>query len=119
MAINTFALARDFGGGNALIRSAPEYVNSLAVTAAGAAESFTVPAGADIVIFSSDGNFYANCATTATVPGDVTDGTASELNPTGYMLRDFSGGAITAISVISPTSGASVITAAFYRLAKT
>jgi hypothetical protein len=34
----------------------------------------TVPTGAQYVNFSATSNFYANFTTTATVPGDVTDG---------------------------------------------
>lgn len=89
-----------------LLRPAPDYVLARSL-AANAAESFTVPTGATGVMFSCVDNFYANTTTTATVPGDVTDGTASELNPVGYQLYG-----ITTISVISPA--ACVITAAFY-----
>lgn len=81
--------------------------------AASVAESFTVPADALYVAFSCTANFYANYATTATVPGDVTDGTASELNPSIRKLRTQAGAAIQSISVISPD--ACVITASFYK----
>lgn len=53
--------------------------------AAGVAETFQAPAKAKYVLFSANGDFYAKIAaasTAATIPaGDVTDGTASELNP--------------------------------------
>lgn len=78
--------------------------------AASTAESITVPTGAGIVLFSATGDFYANYTTTATVPGDTTDGSASELNPG---VRKVAAGAT--ISVISPA--ACVITAAFYKAA--
>lgn len=75
--------------------------------AAGVAESITVPSGAKYVVFSATADFYANYTTTATVPGDVTDGTASELNPTGRIIQG-----VTTISVISADT--CIITAAFY-----
>ncbi len=78
------------------------------VLAANTAESFTVPAGAAVVVFSSNGDFYAKVGGTAAVPAaDVTDGTGSELNPT---VRGCTPGS--SISVISPY--ATVVTAAFY-----
>jgi hypothetical protein len=83
------------------------YVNARAL-AASTAESFTVPAGAQYVNFAATANFYANFTTTATVPGDVTDGSASVLNPG---LRSIEGA--TTISVISPVACA--ITAEFFK----
>jgi hypothetical protein len=83
--------------------------------AAGVAKSITIPntsstvPPAKYVIFSGTGNYYVNLFTTATVPGDTTDGTASELNPTAYQLP---ANDVTTISVISPV--ACVLTAAFY-----
>lgn len=80
------------------------------VLAASTAESITVPAGARWVVFSCTASFYVNCYTTATVPAaDVTDGTASELNPSAYELP------LTDVPAISVISGsACVLTAAFY-----
>jgi hypothetical protein len=75
--------------------------------AAGVAESFTVPDNAKYVLFSATADFYANYTTTATVPGDVTDGTASELNPALRILTS-----VTTISVIAPAD--CVITASFW-----
>ena len=55
------------------------------VLAANTAETFQAPALARFVLFSSDGDFYCKIATASTaaaIPAaDVTDGTASELNP--------------------------------------
>ena len=85
---------------------APNYVNAVSLGVA-TAESVTIPSGAKVAVFSSTGNFYANYAGTATVPGDTTDGTASELNPT---VRELETGET--ISVISPA--AAVVTVAFY-----
>lgn len=77
--------------------------------AASTAESITPPAGARFVIFSSNVDFFVNAFTTATVPGDVTDGTGSELNPAAYM---FSPNELPTLSVISASAG--IVTAAFY-----
>lgn len=77
---------------------------------ASSAESITVPTGAGIVVFAATGDFYANWTTTATVPGDTTDGSASELNPG---VRKVAAGAT--ISVIAPA--ACVVTASFYKAA--
>lgn len=86
-------------------RPASDYVLARDV-AAGVAEAFTVPAGANFVVFSSNVDFYAKSGTAA-VPGDVTDGTASELNPVGMALYG-----VSSISVISAAAGK--ITASFY-----
>lgn len=98
-------------GNSPVPRPISSYVLSKTL-AASAAKSFAVPTTMvpkpKYVIFSCTGNFYANCYTTATVPGDVTDGSASELAPIAYQLTDD----ITTISVISPA--ASIITASFY-----
>ena len=116
--VERLALAPDIGGNNSLIRPAPGWVDARALTAGGSAETFAVPAGADAVIFSANGVFYANPVTTATVPGDTADGTASELSPTAWQLRPINGTVPSNISVISPTGGATIVTAAWYKLAK-
>jgi hypothetical protein len=59
----------------------PNYVDAR-VLAANVAESHTVPTGAKKVLFSATGNIYVKFGGTAAVPAaDVTDGTASMLNP--------------------------------------
>lgn len=78
--------------------------------AASTAESITPPTGSRYVIFSANVDFFVNCYTTATVPGDTTDGTASELNPSGY---SFDSGELPTISVISAAAG--IVTASFYK----
>lgn len=76
--------------------------------AANVAEDSTVPEGAAKVLFSCTGNFYAKVGTgSAAVPGDVTNGTASELNPSAWVVAP---GEV--ISVIAPV--ACVITLAYY-----
>lgn len=78
------------------------------VLAAGVAESDTVPADAGKVFFSCTGNYYVNTRGTAAVPTDLTDGSASELNPAGYTV---SPGEV--ISFIAPA--ACILTLAYYR----
>jgi hypothetical protein len=90
-------------------RPIPQSVMSRAL-AASVAETITPPAGSRYVIFSYTDNTYVNCYTTATVPGDVTNGTASELNPSGY---EFNTNDLPDISVIS-AAAAGIVTAAFY-----
>lgn len=88
-----------------------DYVLARAL-ATNTAESFTVPALATVVVFSSPAGFYANYTTTATVPGDVTDGTASEYIPAGEYERRVH--PADTISIISGT--AQTVTASFYQL---
>ncbi len=59
-----------------------DFVNARQL-AANTAESFTVPTGADYVNISSNVDIYVNFTSggTATVPGDVTNGSACALNP--------------------------------------
>ena len=81
-------------------------VNSVSL-AANVAESITIPTGAKYVQFSGTANYYVSFTGTATVPGDVTTGTACVLNPG---LRSLDGA--TSLSVISDS--AAVITAEFW-----
>lgn len=76
----------------------PGYVQSMSL-AAGVAESYSKPAGVNTVYFSGTANFYVNYATAASIPGDLTDGTASELNPTVRYVQG-----VTSISLISPSN---------------
>lgn len=97
-----------FAGQGEVPRMIPQSVMSRSL-AASTAEDITPPTGAKYVIFSATGDVFVNPYATATVPGDVTDGTASELNPSGYQ---FNPNELPTFSVISPA--ACVITAAFY-----
>ncbi len=81
--------------------------------AASTAESITIPSGATHVVFSGSGDFYMKFNGTATVPGDTTDGTAAELNPTVRRLSLGDGTAVTGISVIAPS--ACIVTAMFFK----
>jgi hypothetical protein len=79
--MRTFEVLRP-GIADALVQS--DVINAR-VLAANTVETFQAPAGARIVVFSADGNFYCKIAPTSTpaaIPAaDVTDGSASELNP--------------------------------------
>lgn len=96
------------GNNSSMIRAAPTYVD-VRLLAANTAESQAVPAGARFVLFSSSCSFYAHPTATATVPGsDVTNGSASELNPAAWYLASN----ITSISVIADAT--CTITFSFY-----
>lgn len=72
------------------------------------AESFTVPAKAKIVLFSSTSNFYLNTRIAAVIPtGDITDGSSPEYNPIARLVSPGD-----SLSLISPA--ACIILLAFY-----
>jgi hypothetical protein len=91
------------------LRVPPTYVD-VRVLAAGVSETHTLPTGPGFVIFSPNcATFYAKIGASAAVPAaDVTDGTGSELNPSGYLF----GKGVTQITLISP--GACIVTLSFY-----
>lgn len=78
----------------------PGYVLNRSV-AASTAENIAIPSGAQYVNFVANVDFFANFTTTATVPGDVTDGSASMMNPGLLSLEGATGN----ISVISASAG--------------
>ena len=99
---------QDPPGGMMIGLARPQWID-VRVLAANVAEVYTVPTGANYVLFSSTVDFYANYGAAAAVPGaDVTNGTASELNPT---LRATNGAAT--IGLISPY--AAVVTICVYK----
>lgn len=58
------------------------------VLAANTAELHTIPSGYTRVILSGTCNFWAKVGGAAAIPAaDVTDGTASDLNPAGYTFN--------------------------------
>lgn len=64
----------------------PKHIN--AYVSAGTAGSFTLDDDTRYVTFGNTGNFYAKIGGTAAAPSaNVTDGTASVLNPTGFMVE--------------------------------
>lgn len=90
------------------------WIDARVLSPAGAAETFQSPTLARFVLFSANGDFYCKTApasTVATVPAaDVTDGTASELNPTMRYIGDTE-----YISLISPGGGATIVTMQYFR----
>ena len=63
-----------------------DYID-VAFLAAGTAETFTVPAKAKIVLFSSTSNFYLNTRAAAVIPtGDISNGSGPEYNPCGRLV---------------------------------
>jgi len=100
------AMKNDANGNNSFAAPFSDTINALSLGVA-TAESATVPAGANFCIFSYTTDIYVNSSATATVPGDTTDGTASELNPT---IRQVTAG--DTLSIISPA--ASVVTLSYF-----
>jgi len=91
----------------------PDYVDARVLGVA-TAERHALPtsSGAKFVSFSSNGDFYArfgDSSINAAIPaGDVTDGSASELNPTARRIPD----GVTHVSLIAPA--ATIITLSFW-----
>lgn len=84
-----------------------KYVNAYVLS--DTAKTITIPTGAKFVMFSCVSDFYINFAGTAVIPvSDVTDGSASELNPT---VRGVDG--YTSFSAIA--SASCVLTVAYYK----
>jgi hypothetical protein len=83
---------------------------------AAAAENIAVPTGARYVrLVATQDIFvtYGSTASVAAIPGDVTDGTASELLPYGREHWRFLGSDVTGISVIASSSP--IATATFFK----
>jgi hypothetical protein len=92
----------------------PDTMGSFIISSAGAVITTDWPAGAEIVAFSGEGNFYVNWLSTgARVPTTNSSGTtlssdANELNPSVRQIP----GASTGYSLTGASSG--VVTAAFW-----
>ena len=88
-----------------------DHVNA-AVLAAATSENQAIPAGAVFVAFGADAIFYAKfgiAGVTAAIPsGDITDGTAPEVNPS---VRRIPAG-VTHVALISTT--AQVVTLSYF-----
>lgn len=84
--------------------------------AAATAEAIAVPSGARYVRLVATQDIYATYGSTnstAAIPGDTTDGSASELLPYGRDHWRFLGSDITGISVIA--SSTPIVTATFFK----
>ncbi len=108
MAVNKLFDDADLNKNPAIFIPYATYVDAR-VLAAGVAETHTVPAGANKVIFSATADFYVKVGGTAAVPSaDVTDGSGSMLNP---QVRSIWGA--TTIGIIAPTT--CIVTMEFYK----
>jgi len=88
--------------------SLPRWVDSRAL-GAGVAENYTIPTTIGYVIMSADNGFYFNTNGTASVPGDLSDGSASMYVPSSFE------GVVDSSDVISLFAvGATVVTIACY-----
>lgn len=106
--MKSLTINRGANGENTYAIPASSFVNSYELSA-GTAETVTIPTGASVVMFSALDNFFVHYDTVAALPGgDVTDGTAAELNPTVRDIAEF-----TTISIVSPTSS-NQVTVSFY-----
>ncbi len=106
--MNTLTLRPGADAEETFARSKPDYVDAR-VLAAGTEQTHTKPSGANFCLFSCDGDFYARPDATAAVPGgNVTDGSAAELNPTVWDVHN-----VTAIHLIAPAD--QVVTMTFYK----
>ena len=88
-----------------------QYVLARAL-AANTEESITVPTNGRYVRLACTVNSYYSTTTTATVPGDTTDGTACELISAGGPVEWRYIGGVTTISVISAAT--CILTASFF-----
>lgn len=106
-------MAYQFRHGHQL-RQPTDHVNSLSLLA-GVAERVPIPSGRTFVVFSCTANYYAkvgDASVEAGVPGDISDGSASELNPMSYILHGNE--SWTHISVVSASNA--ICTLAFYEV---
>jgi hypothetical protein len=90
---------------------AKTWTDNIALTAGGGEALYTVPAGAAHVVFSANGDFYANYDLTASVPSSaILDGSSAELNPVVRRIND-----VAVIHLISPSGGATNVTVKVYQ----
>lgn len=109
--VGGFQNFRDAYGNDVGLRPVPLWVNAH-LLAANTAESDTIPSGANMVVITSDVDLYVNCNATAAVTVDTTDGSASELNPSGYAFLN--GNQPTTISMIAAAVGH--VTLSYYKV---
>jgi len=100
----------DVNGRDIGLRAHSDTINQKSL-AANTAERDTIPTGAKRVVISATANVWVllgSSGVTAANTGDVSDGSASELNPSGYLLD----GSATHISVISDAT--CLVTLSYY-----
>lgn len=94
------------------VRWSSEYVNARVVLAS-IEEKETIPSDYNMVVINSTAPVYVkigDSSVAASIPADVSDGTASELNPTSYAIKSDQ----TTISIISPSN--CIVTLAYYKV---
>lgn len=95
-------------------RNPSSFVNAK-VLLAGVAERDTIPSGYQLVFISSTNNVFTkfgDSSVIASIPNDVSNGSAAELNSSGYHL----GSGHTHISIISDVD--CIATLAYYKVTK-
>lgn len=79
---------RDQYGNDIGLREPSDYIDGFAL-AASTSERIALPSGYSRVVLSATANIavkFGDSSITAAIPSDTTDGTGSELNPSGYKL---------------------------------
>jgi len=92
----------DTQGSDIGLRNPSQYVDGFALSAS-TSERIAIPSGASRVVISATANIavsFGDSSVTAAIPTDITDGTCSELNPSGYLLDTLASGT-THMAVIS------------------
>jgi hypothetical protein len=106
--LNTIAYRPGANADLIFARSKPTYVNAV-VLSAGIESQAQVPQGAAVCIFSGDSDFYVRPDASAAIPAsDVSDGSAPELNPAQWDVRD-----VQSLRLIAPDGA--VVTLSFYQ----
>ncbi|MBA4259166.1 MAG: hypothetical protein C0446_08375 [Chitinophaga sp.] len=98
----------------AQLREPSDYVNSLSLVA-NTSERIPIPTGRTFAVFSCTSNYYVkvgDSSVAAAVPSDVTDGTASELNPASFILPESN--SYTHIAICTPVNA--ICTVSFYEV---
>lgn len=98
----------------AQLREPSDYVNALSLVA-NVSERIPIPSERTFAVFSCTSNYYVKAgdsSVTAAVPGDVTNGSASELNPLSFILPESSG--YTHLAVVTPQDA--ICTISFYEV---
>lgn len=101
-ALITLQNGNDLRGNDIGLRNPSQYIDGFAL-AAGVSERIAIPTGASRVLISATANIavkFGTVASSAAMPTDVTDGSGSELNPSGYLLDTLATGT-THLCVIS------------------
>ncbi len=105
---------RDIYGNDIGLRNPSQYIDGF-LLAANVSERIAIPAGASRVVIVATANIavkFGTVATDAALPTDITDGSGSELNPSGYLLDNLAAG-VTHLAVIS--DAAAKVSLAWYR----